>query len=105
MKKQLIDLQKERGVYYVDSDDLSQFDLPFDECRTPGLLELLKSARARHGKMGTKVLHLKEEIIELEGSMNELSNIIHRLKAELSTREHVPNKAERKVIRQKKAVS
>lgn len=95
-KKQLAELQYEHGVWGHGKGQYSEFYIPYDECRTPGLMILLQSARAKSGA-------LENEIAELTKRHEELKGIMHRLKAELATREHLPNKQERKEIRRKKA--
>jgi hypothetical protein len=95
-KKTLTKLQDEHKVCLAYSDDLDRFKIPYDECETKGLMILLNSARIKHGK-------IEREMRELFQEQAKLNDIMHRLKAELATREHVPNKLERRVIRQKKA--
>lgn len=97
-KKQLAQLQNEYGVRKWDhpKGEYSEYYIPYNECRTPGLLALLQSARAKHSELGNR-------IAELVKKQEELNGIMHRLKTELATREHIPNKQEKKEIRRKKA--
>lgn len=100
-KKNLLELQygyNEYGTRYwkCGNGEFSEFDVPYGECRTQGLLELLNLARSKQGK-------LEKERLELVKKQEELRGIMHRLKTELATREHIPNKQEKKEIRRKKA--
>ncbi len=71
---------------------LKDFQIDYRVCKTQELLNLLHSARG---------IENSESLDEEE--RKELSKIINALKTELATREHLPNKLERKKIRQEKA--
>ena len=67
------------------------FNIDYKQCKTLELLSLLNSLRVYQSRYFS--LHL---------TTNErLSKIAKALKAELATREHIPNKKERKIIRKK----
>jgi hypothetical protein len=69
------------------------FNIDYKKCKTIDLLSLLKTLRVYQSR--DKDFNNKHQ--------ENLLKIIKPIKAELSTREHIPNKKERKEIRKKKA--
>jgi len=69
------------------------FNIDYKQCKTTDLLSLLKTLRVYQSR--DKNFNNKHQ--------EKLLKIIKPIKTELSTREHIPNKKERKEIRKKKA--
>lgn len=88
-------------IYQYDFHDISsenywkQFEVPYRELNTYGLLELLKKVRRDWSEISDT---------DNDNYSEKLTNIIIALKSELATREHIPNKKERDKIRKEKFI-
>ena len=70
---------------------------------TPQLLSHFGNIRAYRQNALTLMEYKQEQLKEAEWSVKLYDNYISQLKEILSTREHIPNKEEAKVIRQQQA--
>lgn len=77
----------------TEKDFWLYFNIDYKKCKTTDLLSLLKTLRVYQSR--DKDFNNKHQ--------EKLLKIIKPIKAELSMREHIPNKKERKEIRKKKA--
>lgn len=107
MKKTIIDLQKEQygepiawyrvgDTFYdtiCDCNYFKYFDINYQLLNTRDLLKCLHILRLDYNKDKNHLNRFETEFLKR----------IIAIKRELSTREHIPNKKERKEIRQKKA--
>lgn len=106
-KKTAEQLRRERGWYGYGDNPFTlvnirdSFEIPYRECKTAQLKELLRKATTRLSNVEYNYYEYGDE--HLSENVAKLREIIDAMKKELSNRPHVPTKEERKEERRKQA--